>query len=210
MAQVTAYSFRPAFIYFEAMAPKVKALSCEMMYKHLIRMHLPDDTMLIPSKRASPIDVDLAVVTADNEKFLCEVGRTGCKINVAMLTKCLHEHFHCRRGQSFASKLADALAFCRANGKPCIRVRSKRILTGKITPETASAVKAVFSAINESIMASSEEGEAVEDVDAPSMRSPLAPGDMVGDTAAALQRLQEAFGESQGSATACSSTSPHA
>ena len=52
--------------------------------------------------------------------------------------------------------------------------------------------------------------EAVEGVDAPSMRSPLAPGDMVGGAAAALQRLQEAFGESQGSATARSSTSPDA
>ena len=171
------------------MAPKVKAgfgPSCEKMYKNLIRMHLPDDTMLIPCFRNTD---DLAVVTAHNEKFLCEVGRTGCKINVAMLTKCLHEHFHCRRGQSFASKLADALAFCRANGKPCIRVRAKRILTGTITPETASAVKAVFSAINESSV--------VEDVDAPATRSPLAPGDMVGGTAAALQRLQDAFGESQ-------------
>ena len=189
------------------MAPKVKALSCEKMYKNLIRMHLPDDTMLIPSKR-NP--TDLAMVAAHNEKFLCEVGRTGCKINVTMLTKCLHEHFNCRRGHSFAIKLADALAFCRAKGKPCIRFRSKRILTGEITPKTASAVKAVISAINGSILASSEEGEAVEDVDAPSMRSPLAPGDMVGDAAAALQRLQEAFGESQGSATACSSASPHA
>ena len=193
------------------MAPKVKPLSDAIMYKRLIRMHLPDDTRLIPSTWGSAIDVDLAVVTADNEKFLCEVGRTGCKINVSMLTQCLHEHFHCRFGHSFASKLADALAFCRANGKPCIRVRSKRILilNGTITPETASAVNAVQYAItNKSIMASSAEGEAVED--APSMRSPLAPGDMVGDAAAALQRLQEAFGESQGSATACSSTSPHA
>ena len=193
------------------MAPKVKALSCEIMYKRLIRLHLPDDTRLIPSTGASPIDVDLAVVTADNEKFLCEVGRTGCKINVSMLTQCLHEHFHCRRGQSFARKLADALAFCRAKGKPSRTSKAKRLLHGKITPKTASAVKAVISAINESILASSIEAcEALEDVDAPSMRSPLAPGDMVGDTAAALQRLQEAFGESQGSATACSSTSPHA
>jgi hypothetical protein len=57
-------------------------------------------------------------------------------------------------------------------------------------------------------MASSAEG-GVEDVDPdpPSMRRPLAP---VGCAAAALQRLQEAFGESQGSATACSRTSPHA
>ena len=169
------------------MAPKVKALSCEKMYKNLIRMHLPDECF-------RNTDDDLAVVTAHNEKFLCDVGRTGCKINVDMLTKCLHEHFHCKRGKSFASKLADALAFCRANGKPCIRVRAKRILTGTITPETASAVKAVFSAINESSV--------VEDVDAPATRSPLAPGDMVGDTAAALQRLQDAFGESQRSATA--------
>ena len=195
------------------MAPKVKALSCEMMYKHLIRMHLPDDTRLIPSTRASPIDVDLAVVTADNEKFLCEVGRTGCKINVTMLTKCLHEHFNCRRGLGFANKLADALAFCRANGKPTPKNGpSKRILTGVITPNTASAVKAVISAINGSmlLMPSSAEGEAVKDANTPSMRSPLAPGDMVGDAAAALQRLKEAFGESQGSATACSSTSPHA
>jgi hypothetical protein len=107
--------------------------------------------------------------------------------------------------------MADALAFCRANGKPSRSRRAKRLLHGKITSKTASAVKAVITAINESIlMASSEEGEAVEDVDAPSMRSPLTPGDMVGDAAAALQGLQEAFGEGQGSATACSSTSPHA
>ena len=194
------------------MAPKVKALSDAIMYKRLIRLHLPDDTKLIPSTWGNAIDVDLAVVTADNEKFLCEVGRTGCKINVSMLTQCLHEHFHCRFGHSFASKLADALAFCRANGKPCIRVRSKRILNGTITPETASAVNAVqYAIMNKSIMASSAEGEAVKDANArPSMRSPLAPGDMVGDAAAALQGLQEAFGEGQGSATACSSTSPHA
>jgi hypothetical protein len=189
------------------MAPKVvKPLSDAIMYKRLIRMHLPDDTRLNPrSTRASrPIDVDLAVVTADNEKFLCEVGRTGCKINVSMLTTCLHEHFHNRCGHSFAGRLADALAFCRAEGKPCIRLRSKRILNGTITPQTVSAVNAVISAINESIMASSAEGEAVK-------LYQDNPGGMVGGAAAALQRLQEAFaGESQGSATACSSTSPHA
>ena len=105
--------------------------------------------------------------------------------------------------------MADALAFCRAKGKPSRTRRAKRLLHGKITPKTASAVKAVISAIYGSL-ASSAEGEAVEDVDAPSMRSPLAPGDMVGGAAAALQRLQEAFGESQGSATARSSTSPDA
>ena len=186
------------------MAPKVvKPLSDAIMYKRLIRMHLPDDTRLIPSTWGNAIDVDLAVVTADNEKFLCEVGRTGCKINVSMLTTCLHEHFHNRCGHSFAGRLADALAFCRAKGKPCIRLRSKKILNGTITPESASAVNAVISAINESIMASSAEGEAVK-------LYQDRPGGMVGGAAAALQRLQEAFGESQGSATACSSTSPHA
>ena len=185
------------------MAPKVKALSDAIMYKRLIRLHLPDDTRLIPSTWGNAIDVDLAVVTADNEKFLCEVGRTGCKINVSMLTACLHEHFHNRCGHSFAGRLADALAFCRAKGKPCIRLRSKRILNGTITPQTVSAVNAVISAINESIMASSAEGEAVK-------LYQDNPGGMVGGAAAALQRLQEAFGESQGSATACSSTSPHA
>ena len=127
-----------------------------------------------------------------------------------MLTKCLHEHLNSGCSRDFAQKLADALAFCKAKGKPSRTSMSKRLLRGKITSKTASAVKAVISAINESILASSEEGEAVEDVDAPSMRSPLAPGDMVGDAAAALQRLQEAFGESQGSATARSSTSPDA
>ena len=132
-----------------------------------------------------------------------------------ILTKCIHEHFNSRRARAFARKLADALAFCRAKlkGKPSRRYHSKTILTGQITSKTASAVKAVITAINESILmaSSEEEGEAVEDVDAPSMRSPLAPGDMVaGGAAAALQRLQEAFGESQGSATACSRTSPHA
>ena len=173
----------------------------------LIRKHLPDDTMLNrPSlrSRGGAHECDLALVTAHNEKFLCDVGRTGCKINVDMLTKCLHAHFHCKRGKSFASKLADALAFCRANGKPCIRVRSKRILNGTITPETASAVNAVqYAIMNKSIMASSAEGEAVK-------LYQDNPGGMVGGAAAALQRLQEAFGESQGSATACSSTSPHA
>ena len=194
------------------MAPKVKLLSDAIMYKRLIRMHLPDDTRLTPSAWGSSIAVDLAVVTADNEKFLCEVAMTGCKINVSMLTQCLQEHFHSRYGHSLASKLADALAFCRANGKPSRTSKAKRLKHGKITPKTASAVKAVISAINESILASSIEAcEALEDADdAPPMRSQLAPGDMVGGAAAALQRLQEAFGESQGSATACSSTGPHA
>ena len=114
-----------------------------------------------------------------------------------MLTKCIHEHFNSRRARAFARKLADALAFCRAKGKPSRRYHSKTILTGEITSKTASAVKAVINAI----INGSEEGEAAEDLDAPS--SPLLleeeDGDMVaGDAAAALQRLQEAFGESQG------------
>jgi len=191
------------------MAPKVtiKTLSCEQMYRNLIRMHLPGHT-----SSSNWNTTDLALVAAHHEKFLCEVGRTGCSIHVKMLAKCLVEHFNCRNCIGFANKLADALAFCRANGKPTPKkgTSTKRILTGVITPNTASAVKAVLSAINGSmlLMASSAEGEAVQDT--PSMRSPLAPGDMVGGAAAALQRLQEAFGESQGSATACSSTGPHA
>jgi hypothetical protein len=191
------------------MAPKCRALASEKMYKNLIKLHLNDPGH---TSALNWNTTDLALVAAHHEKFLCEVGRTGCSIHVKMLAKCLFEHLNCRDCKGFASKLSDALAFCRANGKPTPKNgTSKRILTGVITPNTASAVKAVISAINgSSILASSEEGEAVEDVDAPSMRSPLAPGDIVGDAAAALQRLQEAFGESQGSATACSSTSPHA
>jgi hypothetical protein len=198
------------------MAPKViiKTLSCEQMYRNLIRMHLPGHT-----SSSNWNTTDLAVVTAHHEKFLCEVGKTGCSIKANMLAKCLHEHFNCMgcrtafKCRNFANQLADALAFCRANGKPTKKKgTSNRILTGVITPNTASAVKAVISAINGSmlLMASSAEGEAVKDANTPSMRSPLAPGDMVGDAAAALQGLQEAFGEGQGSATACSSTSPHA
>jgi hypothetical protein len=182
-------------------------LKSEKMYMNLIKLHLND-----PGYTRSLYwnTADLAVVVVHHEKFLCEVARTGHPgIHVHVLTKCLQRHFHCGCNKAFACKMRDALAFCRAKGKPSQR---KRLLHGKITPKTASAVKAVITAINaESIlMASSEEGEAVEDVDAPSMRSPLTPGDMVGDAAAALQRLREAFGESQGSATACSSTSPHA
>ena len=173
---------------------------------NLIKLHLKDQVY-------TPLywnSTDLAVVVAHHEKFLCEVARTGHPgIHVGMLSKCLRRHFSSRCNEAFAKKLADALAFCRAKGKPSRTRKAKRLLHGKITPKTASAVKAVISAIYGS-MASSAEGEAVEDVDAPSMRSPLAPGDMVGGAAAALQRLQEAFGESQGSATACSSTSPHA
>ncbi len=189
------------------MAPRCRALASEKMYKNLIKLHLndPGHTSLTWNT------TDLAVVVVHHEKFLCEVARTGHPgINVNMLTKCLQRHFNSRCNCGFAQKLADALAFCRAKGKPSRTCIAKRLLRGKITSKTASAVKAVISAINGSILASSAEGEAVEDVDAPSMRSPLAPGDMVGDAAAALQRLQEAFGESQGSATACSSTSPHA
>ena len=184
---------------------KQKALASEKMYMNLVKLHLND-----PGHTLYWNTTDLAVVIVHHEKFLCEVARTGHPgIQVHTLTKCLHMHFNSRRSRRFAQKLADALAFCRAKGKPSRSCRSDRLLHGKITSKTASAVKAVISAINdESILASSEEGE--EDVDAPSMRSPLAPGDMVGDAAAALQRLQEAFGESHGSTTACSSTSPHA
>ena len=176
---------------------------------NLIKLHLKTD----PGHTRSLYwnTADLAVVVVHHEKFLCEVARTGHPgIHVNMLTKCLQRQFRgygCNK--AFACKMRDALAFCRAKGKPSRTRKAKRLLHGKITSKTASAVKAVISAINdESILASSEEGE--EDVDAPSMRSPLAPGGMVGGAAAALQKLQEAFGESQGSATACSSTSPHA
>ena len=167
---------------------------------NLIKLHLNDPGH---TSALNWNTTDLAVVTVHHEKFLCEVARTGRSIHVAMLTKCLHEHFNSRCSLDFAQKLADALAFCRAKGKPSCRYHSKTILTGEITSKTASAVKAVISAIKGSILASSEEGEAVEDLDAPS--SPLlleeedAPGDMVaGDAAAALQRLQEPFDKRAG------------
>jgi hypothetical protein len=220
---MTAPSFRPAFIYFEAMAPRCRALAnpprCralanEMMYKNLIKLHLNDPKPRQAMRRWNT--TNLALVTLHHEKFLCEVARTGCCIHVEMLTKCIHEHFNSGCSHAFAQKLADALAFCRAKlkGKPSRRYHSKTILTGQITSKTASAVKAVISAINGSIVvASSDEGEAAEDLDAPCSSRLLleeedAPGDMVGGAAAALQRLQEAFGESQGSTTACSSCSP--
>ena len=179
-------------------------LASEKMYMNLIKLHLKDQVY-------RPLywnSTDLAVVVAHHEKFLCEVARTGHPgIHVTMLTKCLQRQFGYGCNKAFACKMRDALVFCRsrARGKGSrMCLRQKRLLHGKITPKTASAVKAVITAINESIlMASSEEGEAVEDVDAPATRSPLAPGDiMVGDTAAALQRLQDAFGESPRSATA--------
>ena len=218
VAQVTAYSFRPAFIYFEAMQPSFcRNLTSEKMYKNLIKLHLNDPGHTL--SRRTLRTTDLAKVTLHHEKFLCEVARTGCSIiHVRILTKCIHEHFNSGCSLDFAQKLADALAFCRAKlkGKPSRRYHSKTILTGQITSKTASAVKAVIRAINGSIVvASSDEGEAAEDLDAPCSSRLLleeedAPGDMVGGAAAALQRLQEAFGESQGSATAASSTSPHA
>jgi len=188
--------------------PRCRALANEMMYKNLIKLHLNDPKPRRAMRRWNI--TNLALVTLHHEKFLCEVARTGCCIHVEMLTKCIHEHFNSRRARAFARKLADALAFCRAKGKPSRRKRGGQIiLTGKITSKTSSAVKAVINAMIDG----SEEGEAAEDLDAPS--SPLLleeeDGDMVaGDAAAALQRLQEAFGESQGSVTACSSTSPHA
>ena len=183
---------------------------------NLIKLHLnePGHTSLNWNTN------DLAVVTQHHEKFLCGVARTGFNsINVAMLCKCLVMHFNkCRNNKGccrdFAQKLAHALAFCRAEGKPSRSCKGKpsRLLHGKITSKTASAVKAVISAIN-----GSEEGEAAEELDAPSSRllleeedAPRAADMVAGGAAAALQRLQEAFGESQGSATACSSTSPHA
>jgi hypothetical protein len=97
------------------MAPKVtiKTLSCEQMYRNLIRMHLPGHTSSLNWNTTN-----LAMVTAHHEKFLCEVGRTGCSIHVKILAKCLVEHFNCMGWRNFANKLADALAFCRANGKP--------------------------------------------------------------------------------------------
>ncbi len=188
-------------------------LTSEKTYKNFIKLHLNDPGHTL--SRRTLRTTDLAKVTLHHEKFLCEVARTGCSIiHVRILTKCIHEHFNKGCSHAFAQKLADALAFCRAKlkGKPSRRYHSKTILTGQITSKTASAVKAVISAINGSmlLMPSSAEGEAVKDANTPSMRRPLAPCDMVGDAAAALQRLKKAFGESQGSATACSSTSPHA
>ena len=124
----------------------MRALASEKMYMNLIKLHL-NDPGLTSSRTWNT--TDLAVVVVHHEKFLCEVARTGCSIHVRMLTKCLHEHFNSRCSLDFAQKLADALAFCRAKGKPSRRYRiSKTILTGEITSKTASAVKAVISAIN--------------------------------------------------------------
>ena len=221
-----------AFIYFEAMAPKIQALKHADIYMELIKTHLKDPRHTTLHWNC----VDMAVVVAHHEKFLCDVARKGVCIHVQVFAKCLTNHFRLTssEGCSFAKKLASALSFCRA------KTKKGRNYTGV---NTSSAVHAVIMAIRESrdpldadsgVISSDEEaaGEREEDE---GERSPLALCDALpvcdgspsspienmfwseeedapatppskhgaGDAEGALQRLREAFGEPT---TASSST----
>ena len=118
--------------------------------------------------------VDMAVVVAHHEKFLCDVARKGFCIHVQVFAKCITNHFRSSssEAQSFARKLASALSFCRA------KTKCSRNYTGV---KTSSAVHAVIMAIRgsrdpldaDSGVISSDE-EAAEEEEEECERSPLA------------------------------------
>ena len=160
-----------AFIYFEAMAPKIQALKHADIYMELIKTHLKDPRHTTLHWNC----VDMAVVVAHHEKFLCDVAMKGVCIHVQVFAKCLTNHFRLASSEarSFARKLASALSFCRA------KTKKGRNYTGV---NTSSAVHAVIMAIRESrdpldadsgVISSDEEaaGEGKEDE---GERSPLA------------------------------------
>ena len=160
-----------AFIYFEAMAPKIQALKQADTYVELIKRHLRDPRHTTLHWNC----VDMAIVVAHHEKFLCDVARRGVCIHVQVFAKCITNHFRSSASEacSFAKKLASALSFCRQ------KTKKGRNYTGA---NTSAAVHAVIMAIRESrdpldadsgVISSDEEaaGEGKEDE---GERSPLA------------------------------------
>ena len=160
-----------AFIYFEAMAPKIQALKQADTYTELIKRHLRDPRHTTLHWNC----VDMAIVVAHHEKFLCDVARRGVCIHVQVFAKCITNHFRSSASEacSFAKKLASALSFCRQ------KTKKGRNYTGA---NTSAAVHAVIMAIRESrdpldadsgVISSDEEaaGEGKEDE---GERSPLA------------------------------------
>ena len=157
-----------AFIYFEAMAPKIQALKHADVYMELIKTHLKDPRHTTLHWNC----VDMAVVVAHHEKFLCDIARKGFCIHVGVFAKCVTSHFRSSASEanSFARKLAQALSFCRT------KTKLSRNYTGV---KTCSAVNAVIVAIRgsrdpidaDSGVISSE--EAVEEEEE-GERSPLA------------------------------------
>ena len=153
------------------MAPKIQALKHADVYMELIKTHLKDPRHTTLHWNC----VDMAVVVAHHEKFLCDVARKGFCIHVQVFAKCITNHFRSSSSEacSFARKLASALSFCRQ------KTKCSRNYTGV---KTSSAVHAVIMAIRESrdpldadsgVISSDEEaaGEGKEDE---GERSPLA------------------------------------
>ena len=160
-----------AFIYFEAMAPKIQALKHADTYMQLIKTHLKDPRHTTLHWNC----VDMAVVVAHHQMFLCDVARKGVCIHVQVFAKCLTNHFRLTSSEacSFARKLAAALSFCRA------KTKKGRNYTGV---NTSSAVHAVIMAIRgsrdpldaDSGVISSEEAVEEEEEEEEAERSPLA------------------------------------
>ena len=153
------------------MAPKIQALKHADVYMELIKTHLKDPRHTTLHWNC----VDMAIVVAHHEKFLCDVARKGFCIHVGVFAKCITSHFRSSSSEacSFARKLASALSFCRQ------KTKCSRNYTGV---KTSSAVHAVIMAIRESrdpldadsgVISSDEEaaGEGKEDE---GERSPLA------------------------------------
>ena len=159
-----------AFIYFEAMAPKIQALKHADVYMELIKTHLKDPRHTTLHWNC----VDMCVVVAHHEKFLCEIARKGFAIHVGVFAKCVTSHFRSSASEanSFARKLAQALSFCRT------KTKLSRNYTGV---KTCTAVNAVIMAIRGSrdpidadsgVISSEEAVEEEEEEEAE--RSPLA------------------------------------
>lgn len=173
---------------------RVKSLRDETVYMELIKKHLEDPGHT--TRHWNQMDLDM--VADKYQDFLCSIAQTGCKINVTMFTKCLRSHFpsSATMCKSFAQKLATALSQCRSKCKP------GRTSSGS---KTSHAVLAIMEAIGKDRVdevASSSDDECTAMLPA---TPPRKGKQMHSEALNALRMLEEAFGESAASLSACSS-----
>ena len=182
------------------MAGRCKALQDESVYGELIKRYLTDPKECTLHWHT----LDLDVVAGHYEKFLCAFAGTGCKVHVALFTKCLHDSFQSNVAEckAFAQKMADVLSYCRNKGKPSRRHSDVR--TAKAVIAIMDAIKAAKGGSTDEILSSSDEVDLCEEAPA----TPPVKGTDGCGASQALKKLQEAWGDCPPvSSTACGSTS---
>ena len=165
------------------------------MYNKLIKLHLPTEPKQCSLYWSTS---DMEVIVGHFTSFLCAIASTGHKIDKAVLTKELQKFFSSSQQEckDFATKLADALSYCRfcrkslKNGSktsaPVLRVINAMNIDKKdesVFGVRSSSSSSLATPATPPVMEKQPSEESCEDAE-----------ESLGDTAKALQAIERAFG----------------